>query len=44
VPLRSLLMGINPSTRCTDLMGEDAFDLQIGFTASALPTVPATCG
>ncbi len=44
VPLRSLLQGINPSPRCTDLMGADAFDLTIGFTASALPSVPTTCG
>lgn len=44
VPLRSLLQGINPSQRCTDLMAADAFDLTIAFTASALPTVPTTCG
>lgn len=44
VPLRSLLQGINPSKRCSDLMAASAFDLTIGFTASALPTVPMTCG
>lgn len=44
VPLRSLLQGINPSTRCTELMGADAFDLQLGFVALALPAVPTTCG
>jgi len=44
VPLRSLLQGINPSKRCTDLMAADAFDLTIAFTATALPTVPTTCG
>lgn len=44
IPLRSLLQGINASPRCTDLLGADAFDLTIGFTANALPTVPTTCG
>lgn len=42
--LEALLGGVNPSTRCTELMGEEAFDLQIGFSARRLPSVPATCG
>ena len=44
VPLQELLLGINPSPRCTDLLGMDAYDLQLGFTATALPNVPSTCG
>ena len=42
--LEDLLGGVNPSTRCTDLVGEEAFDLVIGFSARRLPEVPATCG
>ncbi|MBC8066829.1 MAG: hypothetical protein IAG13_00725 [Deltaproteobacteria bacterium] len=44
VPLRDLLVGINPSTRCSDLTGADAFDLTLGFNASALPAIPTQCG
>lgn len=44
VPLQSLLQGINPSTRCTDLLGADAYDLTLGFSAKALPNVPTECG
>lgn len=44
VPLRELLSGVNPSKRCTDLVGANAFDIGLGFTASALPSVPTTCG
>ncbi len=44
VPLRSLLQGINPSPRCSALLGADAFDLTLGFSAVALPNVPTTCG
>jgi hypothetical protein len=43
-PLRGLLGNIGSSERCTGIMGEPAFDLQIGFTAVALPSVPQTCG
>ena len=43
-PLRSLLTGIDPSDRCTDLMGETAFDLQIGMVTELLPQMPAACG
>jgi hypothetical protein len=42
--LRNLLGNIAPSARCTTLMGENAFDLRIAFSASALPQVPPTCG
>jgi hypothetical protein len=44
VPLQSLLSGINPSMRCSDLTGADAYDITLGFNATALPTVPMTCG
>lgn len=44
IPLADLLSGINPSQRCTDIAGADAFDITLGFTASALPNVPMTCG
>jgi hypothetical protein len=43
IPLRSLLGDINPSQRCTDLLGGNAYDIGLGFTASALPSVPQTC-
>jgi hypothetical protein len=43
-PLRGMLGNIGPSDRCTGIMGEDAFDLRLGFTAVALPSVPETCG
>ena len=43
-PLRGLLGNIGNSDRCTNIMGESAFDLVIGFSAVALPTVPETCG
>ncbi len=44
VPLRSLLGDIQPSQRCTELVGGSAFDIGLGFTASVLPSVPTTCG
>lgn len=44
VPLRDLLSGINPSSRCSDLTGAEAYDITLGFSASALPAVPTTCG
>lgn len=43
-PLAGLLQGINPSTRCTELMGEDSFDLRLGFVTEALGYVPEMCG
>ncbi len=43
-PLATLLEGINPSPRCTDLLGEDAFDLQLGMVTDGLGYVPAVCG
>jgi hypothetical protein len=43
-PLASLLSGVGPSNRCTDLMGESAFDLTIGFSVSSVPTEPVLCG
>lgn len=43
-PLGLLLDGINPSTRCTELMGEDAFDLVIGFVTAEIPNNPEVCG
>lgn len=44
VPLAELLGGVNPSDNCTTVMGAPAFDLQIGFSARALPNVPTSCG
>ena len=43
-PLSVLLEGINPSRRCTELLGEDAFDLQLGLVTEVLGYVPETCG
>lgn len=43
-PLEVLLGGVNPSVNCSDVMGEPAFDLAIGFRGSALPDVPTACG
>lgn len=43
-PLPVLLGGVNPSPNCTAVMGADAYDLGIGFTATALPNVPTACG
>lgn len=43
-PLSVLLDGINPSSRCTDLLGEDAFDLQLGMVTEVLGHVPEACG
>jgi hypothetical protein len=45
LPLRTLLgTQIMPTQRCSDLLGEPAFDLRIGFTAARLGDIPATCG
>lgn len=43
-PLESLLGTIGPTTRCTELMGEEAFDLVIGFVTSEIPINPEVCG
>lgn len=45
VPLAQLLGGVGPTTRCTDLMGETAYDLTVGFTTQRLDVdEPMTCG
>ena len=44
VPLGLLLGGINSTPNCTELMGETAFDITLGFTATRLNDVPAICG
>lgn len=43
VPLSELIQGINPSDRCTEIMGEPAFDLTIAFSGRVLPTVAPVC-
>ena len=43
-PLASLLEGINPSERCTEIMGEPGLDIQLALTAERLGYVPETCG
>ena len=43
-PLAALLDGVGPSNRCTDLMGEPAFDLTLGFSTTAIPNEPTACG
>jgi hypothetical protein len=46
-PLESLLGNVETSDRCTSIMGEPSFDLEVGFTATALPgagTTLAMCG
>lgn len=44
VPLTTLLGDVGASDNCTNLLGEPAFDLTIGFVAQRLPTPPTTCG
>ena len=44
VPLGLLLGGIQATPNCTGLMGEDAFDIRIEFTANRLGAVPDSCG
>lgn len=45
VPLAQLLGGVGPTTRCTELMGETAYDLTVGFTTQRLDVdEPMTCG
>ncbi|MEX1362769.1 MAG: hypothetical protein AB1Z98_06555, partial [Nannocystaceae bacterium] len=44
-PLATLLGGVGPTDRCTELMGETAYDLTVGFTTTRLPVAePTTCG
>jgi hypothetical protein len=43
-PFRSLLGAIGTSDRCSAIVGAPAFDLTLGFTAHALPSIPETCG
>lgn len=43
VPLGLLLGGINSTSHCTDLMGEEAFDVTLQYTARRLADVPTTC-
>ena len=43
-PLAALLDGVGPSNRCTTLMGENAFDLTLGFSTSPIPNEPVPCG
>lgn len=44
VPLGLLLGGVNPTPHCSDLLGEEAFDVVLEFTASRLAEVPPSCG
>ena len=43
LPLSSLLAGIGTSDNCTNLLGEPAFDMVVGFTATRLPSIPTDC-
>jgi hypothetical protein len=43
VPLTELLTGINPSDRCSDLMGAPAYDVVMTFSGRVLPANPETC-
>lgn len=43
VPLGLLLGGINPTQHCSDLLGVDAFDIELEFTAQRLGGVPTSC-
>lgn len=45
VPLAQLLGGVGPTDRCTDIMGETAYDLTVGFTTRRLGIdEPMVCG
>lgn len=45
VPLAQLLGGVGPTDRCTEIMGETAYDLTVGFTTQRLSVdEPMTCG
>jgi hypothetical protein len=45
VPLAQLLGGVGPTTRCTEIMGEMAYDLTVGFTTTRLDVdEPMACG
>ena len=43
IPLRDLLLGVQPTDNCTEIMGETAFDMQLAFIAERLPNIPVTC-
>ncbi len=44
VPLAQLLGGVGPTDRCTEIMGEAAYDLTVGFTTRRLSVdEPMTC-
>ena len=43
LPLGTLLGDIGTSENCTSLLGEPAFDMVVGFTATRLPAIPETC-
>ena len=43
IPLTSMLAGITSTEHCTELMGEEAFDLRVEFVASRLPGFPVLC-
>jgi hypothetical protein len=43
VPLGLLLGGINSTPHCSDLLGVEAFDVELQFTARRLAAVPTTC-
>lgn len=43
VPLTELLTGINPSNRCSDLMGEPAYDVEMTFSGRVITGNPETC-
>jgi hypothetical protein len=44
VPLGLLLGGIASTPHCSDMLGAEAFDITLEFTAQRLPAVPPTCG
>jgi hypothetical protein len=44
VPLGLLLGGIASTPHCSDMLGAEAFDITLEFTARRLPAVPMTCG
>ena len=43
IALTTLLFGVEPTERCTQLMGEDAFDMDIAFCADRLGHLPVSC-
>ncbi len=43
VPLTAMLVGVVSTPECTAAMGEEAYDMEIAFTARRLPNVPERC-